>query len=159
MLRGAGAGAEVCTKIEGYGVALARGGTGGCEFRVVYGRSPMLAKCWLTAARAALVIVSTNWCVVGGEKSSLRGADARDAGDPNAGVGVGSGRRGASRCTVLFPAIRGGNGGPVPSFGSGAWQKHDTCLRNWKSRSFPCGVFEPESLYEVRTVMSLLEFP
>ena len=39
-----------------------------------------------TAARATQVTVSTNWCVVGGEKSSLRGVGARDACDPNAGV-------------------------------------------------------------------------
>ena len=81
----------------------------------------MFARCWFTAARAALVIMSTNWCVVGGEKSSFRRVGARDACDPNASVCVGSGRGGASRCTVLFRAIRGGNGGPDPSFGSGAW--------------------------------------
>ena len=32
----------------------------------------MFARYWFTAARAALVIVSTSWCVVGGEKSSFR---------------------------------------------------------------------------------------
>ena len=79
----------------------------------------MFARCWFTAARAALVIVSTNWCVVGGEKSSFRGVGARDACDPNAGVCVESRRGGSSRRTILLRAIRGGDGGPVPSFGSG----------------------------------------
>ena len=120
MLRGAGAGAEVCAKIGGPGVFLAREGAGGCESGVVCGRSPMFARCWFTAVRAALVIVSTNWCVVGGEKSSFRIVDVRDACDPNAGLCVGSGRWRASRCTVLVRAIRGGNGGSEPSFGSGA---------------------------------------
>ena len=69
---GAGAGAEVCTKIGGSGMVLAREGAGGCEFRVVCGRSPMLAKSWFTAARAVLVIVSTNWCVRTGRVRSQR---------------------------------------------------------------------------------------
>ena len=98
MLRGAGAGAEVCTKIRGSGVILAREDAGGYESGVVCGRSPMFARYWFTAARAALVIVSTNWCVVGGEKFSFRVVGVRDACDPNAGVCVGSGRGGASRC-------------------------------------------------------------
>ena len=94
MLWGAGAGAEVCTKIGGSGVFLAREGACGCEFRVVCSRTPMFARCWFTAARAALVIVSTNWRVVKGGKSSFRVVDARDACDPNAGVCVGSRRGG-----------------------------------------------------------------
>ena len=98
---GAGAGAEVCTKIGGSGMVLAREGAGGCEFRVVCGRSPMLAKSWFTAARAVLVIVSTNWCVAGGEKSSFKGVGARDACDPNAGVCVGS-RRGGGLVGVQY---------------------------------------------------------
>ena len=75
-------------------MVLAREGAGGCESRVVCGRSPMSARCWSTAAKAALVIVSTNCCVVGRGKSSFRGVGARDACDPNAGVCVGSRRGG-----------------------------------------------------------------
>ena len=75
----------------------------------------MFARCWFIAARAALVILSTNCCVVGGEKSLFRIVGARDACDPNAGACVGSEHGGGSRCTVLFRAIRGGNGGPEPS--------------------------------------------
>ena len=73
MLRGAGAGAEVCTKFGGSGVVLAREGAGGCESGVVRGRNPMFARCWFTAAGIALVIVSTNWCVVGGQHFKVRG--------------------------------------------------------------------------------------
>ena len=65
MLWGAVAGAEVCTKIGGSGVVLAREAAGGCESGVVCGRSPMFARYWFTAAGAALVIESTSWCVVG----------------------------------------------------------------------------------------------
>ena len=57
MLWGTGAGAEVCTKNGGSDVVLAREGAAGCGFRVVCGRGPMFARCWFTAARAALVIV------------------------------------------------------------------------------------------------------
>ena len=101
-------------------MVLAREGAGGCEPGVVCGRSPMFARYWFTAARAALVIVSTSWCVVGGKKSSFRVVDGHDACVPNAGVCVGSEREGTGRCTVLVRAIRGGNGGSEPSFGSGA---------------------------------------
>ena len=98
-----------------------REGAGGCESRVVCGRSPMFARCWFTAARAGLVIVSTDWCVMGGEKYSFKRVGPRGACDSNAGVCVGSRRGEATRHTVRLRAIRGGNGGPIPSFGSGAW--------------------------------------
>ena len=101
-------------------MVLAREGAGGCESGVACDRSPMFARYWFTAAKAALVVVSTSWCVVGGEKSLFRAVGVRDACDPNAGVCVASGRGGASRCTVLVRAISGGNGGSEPSFGSGA---------------------------------------
>ena len=120
MLRGAGAEAEVSTKTGGSGVVLAREGAGGCESGGVCGRSPMFARYWFTAARAALVIVSTSGCVVGGEKSSFRVVGGHDACVPNAGVCVGSEQGGASRCTVSVRAIRGENVGSEPSFGSGA---------------------------------------
>ena len=80
----------------------------------------MFAKYWFTAARVSLVIVSTSWCVVGGEKSSFRVIGGRDAHVLNAGVCVGSEQGGTGRCTVLVRAIRGGNGGSEPSSGSGA---------------------------------------
>ena len=101
-------------------MVLAREGAGGCESGVVCSRSPMFARYWFTPARVALVIVSTSWCVVGGEKSSFRVVGGHDACVPNAGVYVVSERGGASRCTMLVRAIRGGNGGSEPSFGKGA---------------------------------------
>ena len=101
-------------------MVLAREGASGCESGVVCGRILMFARYWFTAARDALMIVSTSWCVVGGEKSSFKVVDVHDACVPNAGVCVGSRRGGACRCTVLVRAIRGGNGGSEPSFGSGA---------------------------------------
>ena len=100
-------------------MVLAREGASGCESGVVCGRSPIFARYWFTAVRAALVIVSTSWCVVGGEKPSFRVVGGHDSCAPNAGVRVGSERGGASRCTVLVRAIRGGNGGSEVSFGSG----------------------------------------
>ena len=120
MLRGAGAGAEVSTKTGGSDMVLAREGAGGCGSGVVRGRSPIFARYLFTAVRAALVIVSTSWCVVGVEKSSFRVVGGHDTCISNAGVCVGSERGGTSRCTVLVRAIRGGNGGLEPSFVSGA---------------------------------------
>ena len=101
-------------------MVLAREGAGGCESGVVRGRSPIFARYLFTAVRAALVIVSTSSCVVGGEKSSFRVVGGHDACVSNAGVRVWSGRGGASRCTGLVRAIRGWNGGLEPSFVSGA---------------------------------------
>ena len=88
---------------------------------VVCGRSPMLARRWFTAVRATLVIVSTSCCVMGGEKSSFKIEGLRSACGSNAGVSVGNRRGEATRCSVRLQAIRGGNSGPVSSFGSGAW--------------------------------------
>ena len=101
-------------------MVLAREGAGGCESRVVCGRSSMFARYWLTAARAALVIVSTNWCVVGGEKSPFRGVGARAACDSNAGVYVGS-RRGGGLVGVQYGCelSAGGTVGPFHRSGRG----------------------------------------
>ena len=82
-------------------MVLAREGAGGCESGVVCGRIPMFTRYWFTAARAALVIVSTSWCVVGGEKSSFRVVSGHDACVPNAGVCVGS-ERGGGRAGVRY---------------------------------------------------------
>ena len=94
MLRGGGAEAEVSTKTGGSGMVLAREGAGGCESGVVRGRSPIFARYLFTAVRAALVIVYTSWCVVGGEKSSFRVVGGHDTCVSNAGVRVGSERGG-----------------------------------------------------------------
>ena len=78
-------------------MVLAKEVAGGCESRVVRGRSPIFARYLFTAVRAALVIVSTSSCVVEGEKSSFRVVGGHDTCVSNAGVRVGSERGGASR--------------------------------------------------------------
>ena len=50
-------------RLEGL-ARFVREGAVGSKSRLVCGRSPMLARCWFTVARATLVVVSTNCCVM-----------------------------------------------------------------------------------------------
>ena len=81
----------------------------------------MLPRCLVTAARVALVSVSIDFCVTGGEKSSFTIGGPRGTFGSNTGVYTGSRRGGGAGRSTRLRAIRGGNGGPVPSFGSGVW--------------------------------------
>ena len=92
-------------------MVLARKGAGGCESGVVRGRSPIFARYLFTAVRAALVIVSTSWCVVGGEKSLFRVVGGHDTCVSNAGVRVGSERGGRAGVRYWFALFVGGTMG------------------------------------------------
>ena len=114
-----GVGAVCCTRCEGGDTVLVRESSVGCGSAVGCGSSPALTKCRLTAASVAFVIVYIKSCVWRGEILSLTGLVSRSA--RGARAGVVRGRESGARRSMRLRAIRGGNGGSVPSSTSGAW--------------------------------------